>query len=122
MRMPLGLLIGSALLAGAACATGTAAPPSVNVTGQWAGTWAYENATLGTGDIRGTFQQDGAKVSGNFNLTGPVVNRVAIVSGTISGNEIKLSTPASGYLTVTGNEMTGTVNGINVAKLTLRKQ
>jgi hypothetical protein len=110
------------LLAGAACATGTATPPSVNVTGQWAGTWAYENPTLGTGEIRGTFQQDGAKVSGNFNLTGPVVNRVAIVTGTISGNEIKLSMPASGYLTVTGNQMTGSVNGINVAKLTLRKQ
>jgi hypothetical protein len=30
--------------------------------------------------------------------------------------------PASGYLTVTGNQMTGTVNGLNVAKLTLRKQ
>ncbi|HSE05887.1 MAG TPA: hypothetical protein VLK35_17195 [Methylomirabilota bacterium] len=77
---------------------------------------------MSSGDIRGTFQQDGAKITGNFNLTGPVVNHQAMVNGTISGNEIKLSTPASGYLTVTGNQMTGTVNGINVAKLTLRKQ
>lgn len=122
MRMPLGLLLGSVLIAGAACATGPAAPPSVNVTGSWVGTWAYENPSLGTGDIRGTFQQNGAKLSGNFNITGPVVNNVAIVTGTVSGNEIKLSMPASGYLTVTGNQMTGLVNGINVAKLTLRKQ
>jgi hypothetical protein len=110
------------LLAGVACATGPAAAPSVNVTGQWVGSWSYENASLGTGDIRGSFQQDGAKVSGNFDITGPVVNHVAIVSGTIAGNEIKLSMPASGYLTVSGDQMTGTVNGLNVAKLTLRKQ
>jgi hypothetical protein len=107
---------------GAGCATGPGAPPSVNVTGQWAGTWAYENAIVGSGDIRGTFQQDGEKVSGNFNITGPVVNRVATVTGTVSGNEIKLSMPASGYLTVTGNQMNGVVKGLNVAKLTLRKQ
>jgi hypothetical protein len=122
MRMPLGLLLGSVLIAAVGCATGPAAPPSVNVTGQWVGSWAYENVSLGSGDIRGTFQQDGAKVTGNFNITGPVVNNVAIVSGTVSGNEIKLSLPASGYLTVTGNQMTGLVNGMNVAKLTLRKQ
>lgn len=122
MRMPLGLLLGSMLIAGAACATGPAAPPSVNVTGQWVGTWAYENPSVGAGDIRGSFQQDGAKLSGNFNVTGPVVNRVANVTGTVSGNEIKLSMPASGYLTVTGNEMSGAINGLNVAKVKLRKQ
>ena len=122
MRMPLGLLLGTVLLAGAGCATAPAGPPSVNVTGQWAGTWAYENPSVGTGDIRGTFQQDGAKVTGNFNITGPVVNRVAIVTGTLSGNEIRLSAPATGYLTVSGDQMTGVVNGLNVAKLTLRKQ
>jgi hypothetical protein len=47
---------------------------------------------------------------------------VAIVTGTVSGNEIKLSMPASGYLTVTGSEMSGLINGLNVAKVTLRKQ
>jgi len=122
MRMPFGLLIGGVLLAATACATTPAAAPTVNVTGQWAGNWSYENPSMGAGDIRGSFEQDGAKVSGNFNLTGPVVNRVALVSGSISGNEIRLSTPASGYLTVTGDQMTGTVNGLNVAKITLRKQ
>src|SRR5258705_2291370 len=70
VRVPLGLLLGSVLMAGTACATGPAAPPSVNVTGQWGGTWAYENAGIGTGDIRGTFQQDGANVSGDFTITG----------------------------------------------------
>jgi hypothetical protein len=120
--MRTGLLLGSVLIAAVACATGPAAPPSVNVTGQWVGKWAYENVSLGSGDIRGTFQQDGAKLSGNFNVTGPVVNSVANVTGTVSGNEIKLSMPASGYLTVTGSEMSGLINGLNVAKVTLRKQ
>lgn len=122
MRTALGLLLGSVLIAAAACATGPAAPPSVNVTGQWVGKWAYETPGLGSGDIRGSFRQDGAKVSGNFNVTGPVQTHVATVTGTVSGNEIKLSMPASGYLTVTGSEMTGLINGLNVAKVTLRKQ
>lgn len=122
MRTAVGLLLASALIGGAGCATGPAAPPSVNVSGQWAGKWSYENPGLGSGDIRGTFQQDGAKLSGNFNVTGPVQNHVAIVTGTVSGNEIKLSMPASGYLTVTGSEMSGLINGLNVAKVTLRKQ
>ena len=122
MRMPLGLLFGSVLLAGAACATAPAVAPSVDVTGQWVGTWAYENPSVGTGDIRGTLKQDGDKISGNFNISGPVVNSVAVVTGTISGNEIRLSAPSTGYMTVSGNEMTGTVNGLNVAKFKLRKQ
>ena len=122
MRWPLGLLIGTVLLAGAACATAPAVAPSVNVTGNWAGTWAYENPSVGTGDIRGTLNQDGNKVTGNFNITGPVVNRVAIVTGTIAGNEIRLTSPATGNLTVSGDEMTGAVNGLNVAKIKMRKQ
>ena len=122
MRTALGLILASVLIGATACATGSAAPPSVNVTGQWAGKWAYETPGLGSGDIRGSFKQDGAKISGNFDVTGPVQNHVAIITGTVSGNEVKLATPASGYLTVSGNEMTGLINGLNVAKVTLRKQ
>ncbi len=82
MRAPLGPLFGPFLMAVTACATGPAAPPSVNVTGQWVGTWAYENTTLGTGNIQGTFQQDGANITGNFTVSGPnVINRVANVTG-----------------------------------------
>ena len=54
--------------------------------------------------------------------TGPAASPSVDVTGTVSGNEITLSLPASGYLTVTGNQMTGSVNGLNVAKLTLRNQ
>lgn len=123
MRPGRGLLLGGVLVMAAACATAReAAPPSVNVSGAWAGSWSYENPTLGSGDVRGTFQQDGAKLTGHFDLTGPVVNRTANVIGTVSGNEIILSQPASGSLTVSGDQIAGRVNGLNVARLTLKKQ
>ncbi len=123
MRTLLGLVLGGVLITASACGTAMPmAPPSVNVSGNWIGTWSYENPTMGNGDIRGEFQQDGEKLSGNFNITGPVLNRVANVSGVVMGNEIRLYMPSSGWLTVIGNEITGTVNGLNVAKLKLRKQ
>ena len=111
-------------VAGTACASmeGPKAPPSVNVTGNWVGSWQYDNVQMGSGDIRGSFQQDGAKLSGNFNITGPVLNRTANIVGVVSGNEISLSMPSSGWLTVKGNEISGRINGLNVAKVTLRKQ
>ena len=123
MRTTLGLLLVSATIAVTACASsGPAAPPSVDVTGTWVGTWAYENVSVGSGDVRGTLKQSGSVVSGDFNVTGPVVNNVANVSGMVSGNTIRLESPSSGWLTVTGNQMTGKINGMNVANVTLRKQ
>ena len=44
------------------------------------------------------------------------------MSGAVSGNDILLSAPSSGRLIVNGDVMTGTINGLNVAKVTLRKQ
>ena len=86
----------------AGCASTPAAAPAVDVSGPWSGSWSYETASLGNGDLRGTFQQQGDKLSGRFEVTGPVVNRTATVVGTVSGNEVKLSQPASGTLTVSG--------------------
>lgn len=122
-RTSLGLLLVSVVIAVTGCASsGPAAPPSVDVTGSWSGTWAYENVSIGSGQIIGSFKQDGSKVTGNFTVTGPVVNGVANVLGIVSGNEIRLELPSSGYMTVTGNQMTGKVNGMNVANVTMRKQ
>jgi len=122
MRTVPALLIGSVMIVASACATTAPSAPAVNVSGSWTGTWSYENASLGGGDARGTFQQDGDKLSGRFDVTGPVVNRTANIVGVVSGNEVKLSQPSSGTLTVNGNEMTGWINGLNPAKLTLRRQ
>jgi hypothetical protein len=122
MRTVLGLLLVSAMVAVAGCATTPAAGPAADVSGSWAGTWSYENPSLGNGDLRGVFQQQGDTLSGRFEVTGPVVNRTANIVGTVSGNDVKLSLPASGTLTVSGNEMTGWINGLNPAKVTMRKQ
>ena len=122
MRARFCALLAVAVVAVSGCATAPPAPPSVNVSGNWVGTWQYDNVQMGSGDLRGSFQQNGAQLSGNFNVTGPVINRVAIVSGAVSGNDILLSEPSSGRLTVNGDVMTGTINGLNVAKVTLRKQ
>ena len=119
MKTVFGLLVVMLMVSG--CST-PLAPPTTNVTGNWVGTWQYENVQQGSGDVRGSFQQDGANLSGNFNVTGPVLNRVANVSGAVSGNEIILNEPSTGRLTVNGNQITGTINGLNPAKLTLRKQ
>ena len=122
MKTVLGVLLGGVLAMASACTSASLAPPGVNVTGNWVGTWSYDNVQMGSGDIRGSFQQEGQNVSGSFNVTGPVLNRVAIVSGAVSGNEILLGRPASGRLEVNGNTITGTINGLNPAKITLTKQ
>ena len=107
-----------------ACASmeGPTAPPTVNVTGNWAGTWQYDNIQSGLGELRGSFQQDGSKLSGKFSVTGPVLNREANVVGVVSGSDILLSEPARGNLTVKGNEITGTIIGLTPATIRMRKQ
>ena len=109
------------VVAVAGCATAMT-PPTVNVTGNWVGKWQYENVQQGSGDVRGTFQQNGDKLTGQFNITGPVINHTANVDGAVSGSEIILTQPATGRLSVNGNQISGNVNGLVPAKLTLTKQ
>ena len=91
------------------------------MTGPWSGSFAYQNQSLGSGTATATFQQDGQTLSGNLTMYGVGGTDYTVV-GVVSGNEIKLEMPSSGYLTVTGNQMTGKINGINVANVTMRKQ
>jgi hypothetical protein len=127
MRTRGGLIIGAVMLTAAACATSPLAPPSVNVSGKWAGTWSYEPSTIGAGTLSGTFQQEGSKLSGNFLIIGggsAVRNPSAMIIGFVSGNQVTLSPPSSGTLTVNpaATEMSGWINGLDQAKVTLRKQ
>lgn len=96
-------------------------PASVNVSGNWVGTWWAYDGEGGSGELRGTLLQDGTVVNGQFVVSGRVVN-TTFVAGTVSGSELLLSTPAPGSLLVNGDEMTGVVNGLTPSRITLRKQ
>jgi len=125
MQVKRGVLLFSAIVV-AGCATTPMQPPAVNVTGQWSGTWAYERQSLGSGSLRGTLTQNGERLSGSFSLAGGGGRlsgpRVVTVIGTVSGNEITLSQPSLGTLTVTGNEISGVVRGLDDARVILQKQ
>ena len=127
MRLVASLLLVGAIATTTGCASTPTAPPAVNVTGKWAANWTYPDPALGGGTLSGTFQQDGGNLSGNFLIIGggnTVRYPAATVIGFVSGRQVILSQPSSGTLTVneSGNEMTGWINGLDQAKVTLRKQ
>jgi len=129
MRTLLGLLLASVVIVGSGCATAdkmegkNEPPPSVNVTGNWAGNWTYERQNLGGGTVSGNLVQDGAKLTGQLTVigTGGSVNNVI---GYVTGNTVKFTYPVIGNFTVNsaGNEMTGMVQGLDTARATLKKQ
>ena len=117
-------LIGIVLMGMAACATTPAAPPTVDVTGSWAGQWGYDNPSLGSGSISMTVKQTGADVSGDMVVTGTPVSRTGSISALVTGNEVRILYPTSitGRLTVKGDTMSGEIDGMNPAKVTLKKK
>ena len=85
------LIAGLMMLTAVACSTAQSAPPSVDVSGKWAATWAYQPSTLGAGTVSGTFLQDSGKLSDNFLIVGggnAVRNPAATIVGFISGNQV----------------------------------
>ena len=118
------LLVGLVALVIAACATAPAAPPSVDVTGRWAGTWIFEDRSLGNGQISMTLKQTGAAYSGDMVVTGTPVELTGPTQGTVSGNELRIGVPygLNGTLTVKGDEMAGVISGANAGNVTLRRQ
>ena len=124
MRVVIGWLIAGVMIAATACATTPAPAPeptSVNVSGTWVGVWWAFEGEGGAGELRGIFRQDGTNLYGNFEIKGRKVNRT-FVSGVVTGNEVHLGAPAQGLLVVNGDEMTGTVQGIVEAQITLHRQ
>ena len=102
-------------------------PPSVNITGDWVGTWVFEPAAanVGGGQVAMTLRQrDDAWATGDLRITGETVNRPpTAIEGVVTGNEFRISGPnAYGTLTVSGNEMSGLIQGILPARVTLRRR
>jgi hypothetical protein len=90
--------------------TGSTKPPSVDVTGTWAGDWV---GNIGSGSLTMTLQQSGASVTGDMVMTGAALtgaasNTTGPVTGTVSGDECSIYYKGGiTHLTVRGNEMSG---------------
>jgi len=116
-------LAGVLALVVAGCASASMAPPTVDVSGKWRGTWAFENAAVGGGDVQMDLKQVGPDASGNLTVSGPTSSRPTYVEGTVSGSSLILKgTYLSGTLAVNGDEMKGVVSGIMPANVILRRQ
>jgi hypothetical protein len=112
------------LLCGCAAVGGNnTVPPSVDVSGKWAGTWSFHNPTMGSGDVFMNLKQSGADASGDLRVTGPTPAEPTYFEGTVSGSSVILKVPyLSGTLDVSGDEMKGVINGIMPANVSLRRQ
>jgi hypothetical protein len=111
------------MLSGCAAVGGKTVPPSVDVSGKWAGTWSFRNPTMGSGNVFMNLKQRGADASGDLTVTGPTPAEPTYFEGTVSGSSVFLKVPyLSGTLDVSGDEMKGVINGIMPANVSLRRQ
>jgi hypothetical protein len=124
MRFPTLLLVGLVALASAICANVSSAQTGAQVSGNWQGTWVYQNTSLGSGQITMTLSQTGSKATGNMVVTGTPVDRSGAVTMVLSGNDVYLVYPTgiTGYLKLSGDEMKGQLDGMNPANVVLKRQ
>jgi len=116
--------IGSLLLFGCGSASPAPAaksPPSVDVTGRWAGTYA---TNVGTMPVELVLKQDNANVTGTASVAGDSWTTSTYrgdIRGTVSGNVLSYSYPGGGgEVTVTAGDMRGMTDGGKT--LLLKKQ
>jgi len=124
MRFTKLLLVGFMMLGAAISASAPSAQTRPDVSGKWQGTWAYQNASLGSGQVVMTLSQKGSKATGDMVVTGTPVSRSGAVNLMISGNDVYIVYPTgfTGYLTVSGDDMKGQVDGMNPANVVLKRQ
>lgn len=124
MRFTKLLLVGVVVLGAAIWAGAPSAQTRPNLSGKWQGTWVYKNPSLGSGQIVMTLTQTGSKATGNMVVTGTPVDRSGAVNIMLSGNDVYLVYPTglTGYLTISGDEMKGELDGMNPANVVLKRQ
>jgi hypothetical protein len=97
-------------------------PPTVDVTGSWAGTWL--SGTGMGGDVTAVLTQTGADVDGTMTITDSPCFSVGNVSGTVSGNRVSTGAMFSGDIrvnfegTVVGDEISGTYDAVRAGACT----
>jgi hypothetical protein len=124
MRVTKLLLVGLMMLGGAICASSPSAQTRPDVSGKWQGTWAFQNASLGSGQVTMTLTQKGSKATGDMVVTGTPVERSGAVTVMLSGSDVYMVYPTgfTGYLKVSGDEMKGQIDGMNPANVVLKRQ
>jgi len=124
MRITALLLGGFAALGDTIYASAAAAQTGADVSGRWQGTWAYQNASLGSGQITMTLSQRGSKATGDMIVTGAPVDRSGAVTVLVKSNNVYFVYPKgiTGYLTVSGDEMKGQFAGMNPGNVVLKRQ
>jgi hypothetical protein len=128
--MTRGLCWCGALLLAAAVATSCggggasscSAPPAVNVTGSWSGTWLDNNGSSGTISF-GALTQNAGAVEGQISFTGSPCFSGGAISGTVCGDQFSGSLSAGGIqvdvsATVTGVQMSGNFNAVSAGACT----
>ena len=124
MQNLLRLVVFIAMLGSVGCAS-TQAPPTVDISGKWQGTWVSTNQPAGgSGQIEMTVKQTGSRYNGNILVTGSPNDPSGLTQGFVTGNQVEISVPAgmTGRLSVNGDEMGGSIAGMSGAKVTLRRQ
>jgi len=111
MKVLKNMTMGVLVLATASCAS-SAPPlqtPTVNVTGDWVGTWTCDFMREGSGVVVLSLTQSGSRVTGPLLVTNSTFNRVSTMpEGVVSGDTVLTqSNDLSGTFTVTGDKMTG---------------
>ena len=98
--------------------------PTVDITGKWVGTWVATNPALGSGAIEMTLKQAESQYTGNLTITGTMTDPSGFTQGVVSGNEVRVLQPTSltGRLTVQGDKMSGLLQGVVAANVTLTRQ
>jgi hypothetical protein len=98
--------------------------PTVDVTGKWAGNWTSLTPGLGSGQIEMTVKQTGSEYTGNLLATGTRLERSGFTRGIVSGNQLQVIEPTglTGTLTVTGDSITGTLQGQITGNVTLNRE
>ena len=110
-------MMGLLVLATASCASSAPPlqPPTVNVTGDWVGTWTCDFTREGNGVIVLSLTQSGSRVTGPLLVTNSTFNQVTTMpEGVVSGDTVLTDSQSntlggtfSGTFKVSGDKMTG---------------
>lgn len=100
-----------------------ASPPTVNVSGNWSGSWLSSNGVSGGAITFLPLMQNGSMLSGQINFTGSPCFSGGALSGVVSGSGFTGSLTAGSIRvdvdgTVTGNQMNGTYDTVNAGACT----